>query len=68
MFLKGLQTNRHGNRNLIKKNERHIANKYFAGSILGGFLHVCQIVIDFDVLIFYGIAMHFFGDVIFMDL
>ena len=69
MFLKSLQTNRHGNRNLImKKKESHIANKYFAWSILGGLMHACQIVIHFDVMLFYGIVMHCFGAVIFMDL
>ncbi len=53
MFLKGLQTNRHGKRNLIMKiNEKHIANKYFTWSILGGLLHACQIVIHSDVLLF----------------
>ena len=63
MFLKGLQTNRHGNRNLImkKKNELLIANKYFAWSIVGGLLHACQIVIHSDVLLFYRIVMHRFG-------
>ena len=51
MFLKGLQTNEHGNRDLImRKNESHIANKNFAWSILGGLLHACQIVIHSDVL------------------
>ena len=29
----------------------------FAWSILGGLLHVCQIVIHFDVLLFYGIVI-----------
>ena len=33
----------------------------FAWSILGGLLHVCWIVIHFDVLLFYGIVMHCFG-------
>ena len=71
MFLKGLQTNGHGNRNLImkkKKNEQQIANKYFAWSILGGLLHSYHIVMHFDVLLFHGIVMHCFGAVIFMDL
>ena len=31
-------------------------------------LHACQIVIHFDVLLFYGIVMHCFGAVMFMDL
>ena len=51
----------------MKKNECHIANKYFAWSILGGLLHASQIVIHFDVLLFYGIVMHCFGAVLSMD-
>ena len=40
----------------------------FAWSILGGLLHACQIMIHLDVLLFYGIVMHCFGAVIFVDL
>ena len=60
MFLKGLQTNRHGNRNLIMKNMSNtLLINIFVWSILGGLLHTCQIVIHLDVL-FYRIVMHCF--------
>ena len=62
MFLKGLQTNGHGNRNLIKKNMSYtLLINIFAWSILGGLLHACQIVVHLDVLLFYRIVMHCFG-------
>ena len=62
MFLKGLQTNRHGNRNLImKRMSNTLLINIFAWSILGGLLHACQIVIHLDVLLFYRIVMHCFG-------
>ena len=63
MFLKVLQTNRHGNRNFIKK--KKISNTLlidiFAWSIFGGLLLACQIVIHLNVLLFYRIVMHCFG-------
>ena len=62
MFFKGLQTNRHGDRNLIMKNMSNTLLIYiFVWSILGGLLHACQIVVHLDVLLFYRIEMHFFG-------
>ena len=62
MSLKGLQTNRYGNRNLImKKMSNTLIINIFAWSILGGLLHACQIVIHFDVLLFFRIMMHCFG-------
>ena len=51
MFLKGLQTNRYGNRNLImRKMSNTMLIKNFAWSILDGLQHACQIVIHSDVL------------------
>ena len=53
MFLKGLQTNRHGNINLILKGMSNtLLINIFAWSILGGLLHACQIVIYLDLLLF----------------
>ena len=62
MFLKGLQTNRHGNRNIIMKRMSNILLiNIFAWSNLGGLLHACQIVIHLDVLLFYRLVMYCFG-------
>ena len=62
MFLKGLQTNGHGNWNLImKRMSNTLLINIFAWSILGGLLHVCQIVIHLDVLLFYRIVILCFG-------
>ena len=62
MFLKGLQSNRHGNRNLItEKMSYTLLINIFAWFILGGLLHACQIVIHLDVLLFFRIVMHCFG-------
>ena len=61
MFLKGLQTNRHGNRNLMKNMSNTLLINIFEWPILSGLLHVCQIVVHLDVLLFYRIVMHCFG-------
>ena len=57
MSLKTLQTNRHSNRKLIMEK---MSNTLLI-NILGGLLPACQIVIHFDVLLFYGLVMHCFG-------
>ena len=62
MFLKGLQTNWHSNRNLImKRMSNTLLIDIFAWSILCSLLHACQIVIYLDVVLFYRIEMHCFG-------